>query len=697
MNILQLVPKLNVGGVEKGTVEVARHLTLNGHKAVVVSGGGMFEKNLAAVGARHYNILIGSKNPFVMFLSYIKLKNVIRKENIDIIHARSRIPALIGFFAARATQKTFITTAHGQYKKHLISRVMGWGKIVIAANETMARYMKENFGVPLERMVIIPRGVDLKKFSFVSPREKSNKVFRVGMISRLTPLKGHPDFLQAMAYVSRRVHNLEIVIMGDRKNAKEEYIKKIDLTVKRLMLGNIVRFVESDQDVAEVLKTFNVLVSANRSQEAFGRTVVEAQARGVPVVATRVGGVAENIDDGNTGLLCEPTNHQEMAEKVLRLAENQELAQTIAVKAREFVEKKYSLEKVMAATLKAYMNVLKLKKILVFKISSLGDVVLCVPSLRALRERYKNACIKILVDLRFREVLDNCPYVDEIITCDFKLRDRFMGFLRLAERLRAENFDISIDLQNSRRSHILAFLGAINERFGYANGKLSFLLNRKISLPAKAVNPVDHQAVILGLLGITRIDKRLELWPGEESEKWAETFIADSWLKSGQKLVALSISASRRWKTKNWGLTKFVELADMLARERGIRVVLLGTEEDKEDGAEFMKMTTAKPVNAIGKTNISRLVSLIKRCDVLVTGDSAPMHIAAGMGTPFVVIFGPTDPARHLVPYGRYKMFFDEKLKCAPCYKPMCPSKNRCMASIKAADVFKTIVELMEG
>ena len=138
MNILQLVPKLNIGGVEKGTVEVARYLTLNGHKAVVVSGGGSLEKNLAAIGARHYTLPVGHKNPLVMIYCYFALKNIIKKENIDFVHGRSRIPALIGYFASRSTHRTFITTAHGQYRKHLISRVMGWGKIVITANETMA-------------------------------------------------------------------------------------------------------------------------------------------------------------------------------------------------------------------------------------------------------------------------------------------------------------------------------------------------------------------------------------------------------------------------------------------------------------------------------------------------------------------------------------------------------------------------------
>lgn len=694
MNILQLVPKLNVGGVEKGTVEVARYLTLNGHKAVVVSSGGVLEKNLAAIGARHYQLPVGQKNPLVMVWCYFKLRYIIKKENIDIVHARSRIPAVTGYFAAKSTHRVFLTTAHGQYKKHLISRVMGWGKLVIVANETMARYMKDNFDVPLRKAVIIPRGVDLEKFSFTSPKERKSKTFRVGMVSRFTPLKGHLDFLKAMSYVSRKIPNAQIILMGDKSLAKEEYIKKIELTIRRLMLGSIVKFISSDEDVAQVMKGLDVLVSANTEQEAFGRSVIEAQASGVPVVATSIGGVVENVISGKTGLLCEPMNPAGMAEKIMAYAEDPELMETVAKGARCHVEERYSVGKTMELTVKTYSRALSSKNILIFKISSLGDIILSVPSLRAIRKRYQSANIKVLVDVKFREVLERCPYIDEVIVCDFGGRDKGLGFLKLARRLRSEDFDISIDFQNNHKSHLLGFLGAIPERYGYHNGKWSLLLNRKIALPEKPMGPVDHQCCVLGLLGITDVDKHLELWPSAESEEWADKFISSNWFKKDQKLVAISLSASRKWETKNWGVPQLAELADMLAREKSMRVVLLGVEADKSDVAAFLKKSGAKPIDAVGKTDVARLISLIKRCDALVTGDSAPMHIAAAANTPFVAIFGPTDPQRHLSPADRKKVM-QKKVKCAPCYKPTCRKKMKCMTSIKPGEVFGAVLEVI--
>ncbi len=694
MNILQLVPRLNIGGVEKGTVEVARYLTLNGHKAVVVSGGGRFEKNLAAIGARHYKLPVDRKNPLVMIYCYFALKKIIKKENIHIVHARSRVPAVTGYFAARGTGRTFITTAHGQYKRHLISRVMGWGKVVIVANETMARYMKDNFGTPPKKMAIIPRGIDLKKFSFIPFPKDDGKVFRVGMISRFTPLKGHLDFLKAASYVSRKLPRLEVVMMGDKASAKEEYIKKIELTTRRLMIDKIVKYKSSDEDVAEVLKGLDVFVSANRAQEAFGRSVVEAQARGVPVVATEVGGVAENITDGVTGLMCEPVNPSDMADKILRYANDPDLMRKIAEKARKNVEKNYSLNKTMEITLQTYERALNTKNILIFKISSLGDIILSTPSLRAVRKKFPNANITVLVDVRFREVLENCPYVDELITCDFDGRDKRVGFLKLARKLRAEDMDITIDLQNNRRSHLLSFLSIVPERYGYDNGKMSFLLNRKISLPKKPMEPVKHQACVLGLLGITKLDDRLELWPVRESEEWAEKFLKSNWLKEGQKLVAISVSASQRWKTKNWPVQSMIKLTEALAREKGVRVVLLGAGEDRSRAEEFLKKTDAKPIDAVGRTDISQMVSLIKRCDALLTGDSAPMHVASAVGTPFVAIFGPTDPRLHVPPSGDHRIL-RKKMRCSPCYKPTCLRRGKCVSSIKVEEAFKALVEIM--
>lgn len=695
MNVLQLLPELNIGGVERSAVEMARHLAATGNKSVVVSGGGLLENKLIQAGAIHYTLPVGVKNPFTAIYCYFKLIEIIKKENIDLVHARSRVPAIIGYFAAKSAKKVFLVTAHGQYKKHLLSGVMGWGKIVIVASDMMARYMEENFAVPAKKIRIIPRGVDLARFSFINPAEKRGKIIRIGMIARFTPLKGHLDFLKAICQVSRKISRLEVIIMGDKKNAKDEYVKKVELAVKHLMLEKIVRFVGPEEKVENSLKEMDIFVSANREQEAFGRSIIEAQARGVPVVATSVGGIVETVIDGQTGILCEPGNHKEMADKIMLLAGDISLREKLAIKARKNVEEKFSMEKVLTSEAAVYSEALKMKNILIFKMSALGDIILSVPSIRAVRKRFPKASVKVLVDVKYRKVLERCPYIDEMIVCDFLSRDRGMDFFKLIERIRSEDFDISIDLQNNRRSHITAFLAGITDRYGFDNGKFSFLINHKAKWPEKAEPPVDHQCNVLELLGIVPTDKSLELWPGEEEKKWVDNFLKANWVYSDQKVVGLALSASRKWKTKNWDIKYFKKLSEILAKDHNIRVILLGHQSDIPVSTEFLRISDSKAINAVGMTNIPQLIGLVERCSAIVSGDSAPIHIASAVNTPFVALFGPTDPVRHMPPAKKFKVI-DKYLDCSPCYSGKCPIAIKCMTSISVNDVLKSIMEVIK-
>ena len=152
MNILQILPEFDVGGVETGTLDLARELVKRGHGAVVVSNGGRLVKDLIDAGARHIQLPVHEKSIFTVMRMVRKLEDIIKDERIDIVHARSRIPAIIAFFAARHTNCGFITTAHGYYSRHFLSRVMGWGRFVIVASSIVGRHMIEAFGVPHERI-----------------------------------------------------------------------------------------------------------------------------------------------------------------------------------------------------------------------------------------------------------------------------------------------------------------------------------------------------------------------------------------------------------------------------------------------------------------------------------------------------------------------------------------------------------------
>ncbi|MFA5146144.1 MAG: lipopolysaccharide heptosyltransferase II [Candidatus Omnitrophota bacterium] len=696
MNILQILPALDVGGVETGTVDLARYLVRNGHKAIVVSSGGRLVRELDAAGSRHYTLPVGKKSVFNILRMIREVSDIIRNEDIDIVHARSRVPALIAFFACRITGRVFITTAHGHYKKHPLSEVMGWGRYVIVASNIMAKHMASDFGVPRERIRLIPRGVDVQRFKFRDPVSWHPKGFTVGMVSRITPLKGHADFIKAVSILNRKIPQLKALIVGEAP--KEKYKEELELLVRRLGLHRTIEFSGARHDIPKVMEDLDLLVSATVTPEAFGRVIIEAQASGVPVVATRVGGVVDIIEDGKNGLLTSALNPKDMAEKMYRLYSDRASWIKLALEGRKNVEGHYALSDMMTGTVAVYEEALKTKNILVIKMSALGDVILSIPSLRAIRSRFPDARIKVLVGRESREALNGCPYIDDKIVCDLKGRDRGIGgLLRLGGELRKNCFDIVIDLQNSKKSHVLAFLSYGPLRYGYDNRKFSFLLNRRIKDDAPYLDPIEHQFRVLKLAGIKPDNKTLELWPSEADEKRIEELFKESWTSPGSRIVGIHVRASSRWLSKNWPPAYISELCDRLAKEFNIRVVLTGNRGDEDIAAQVSRMARTKPVIAAGKTDILELASLIRKCAVYVTPDSAPMHIASAVGTPFVALFGPTDPVRHTPPSKDCAVICrSDEVKCSPCYSPRCAKNFRCMKKITVDEVFGAVKKFLE-
>ncbi len=691
MNILQILPSLDVGGVETGTIDLAKYLVSRGHKAITVSSGGRLVRELDKVGARHYNLPVGKKSPVNIIKMVSRLSEIIKREDIDIVHARSRVPALIAYLACRRTNRIFITTAHGYYKRHVLSSVMGWGRFVIVASNIMAKHMVQNFGVPHERLRLIPRGVDLERFKFREPATHRSNIFTVGMVSRITPLKGHADFIKAVSILRRQVPQLKALIAGDAP--RQKYKEDLELLIRRLGLSNTIEFLPATQDVPAIMKQLDVLVSATITPEAFGRVIMEAQAAGVPVVSTKVGGVVDIVEDGKTGLLCRPQDPKDMAEKVMKLYKDKPLWTHLASEGRRYVESDLNLQKMTEKTLALYEEAMRSLNILAIKISAIGDCILAIPSLKAIRAKFPNARIKVLVGVEARSVLDRCPYIDDVIVCDLKGRDKGIpGLWRLAVVLQKNCFDIVVDLQNNRSSHMLAFLSLAPLRYGYDNGKFSFLLNKRIKDDAPYLDPLEHQFRTLRAAGIKSVDKTLELWPSESDEVQVKKFLDDNWMKPGQGLVGVNVRASVRWLTKNWPAAYIAELSDRLAKEFNMRVVLTGTKDDVDFANQVTRLAKSKPIVAAGHTSITELASLIRHFKIYLTPDSAPMHVAAAVGTPFVALFGPTEPDKHVVRSNNCVVLCkSDDMKCGPCYSPACRKKLTCMKRITVDEVLEAM------
>ena len=698
MKILQILPELNVGGVETGTVDLAKYLVEHGHQALVVSNGGALVGELEQNGVRHLQLPVHRKSLWTMLQCVRRLSEFIRAEKVDLVHARSRVPAWIAFFACRRTKTVFVTTCHGYYTPHGFSRVMSWGKLVIAISEVIGRHLVSSFGTPPEKIRVIPRSVDLKKFSQISKSPQSSSAWRIAIIGRLTPLKGHEYFLKAMSDVVRQFPFAKIWIIGDAPASRQGYKEHLQFLANRLGLSEHVEFLGNRRDIPQLLAETQVLVLATTTQEAFGRVILEAQAVGVPVVATRVGGVVEIIEHEQSGLLVPPKDPRALAEAVMRIFKEPKLAGQLVIEAKKKLLEKYTLDKMAEATLQIYSEALHSQNILVIKLSAVGDAVLITPSLRALRNKFPQGKIYCLVGKEAGSVLKRCPYVDGLIVYDFKGKDRGLkAFWELGRELRRYRFDKVVDFQNNRRSHGLAALSLAHQTYGYDNGKGSFLLSEKIKDNFQALPPVEHQFQVLGMLGIGYKPElsHLELWPSEQEGRYIQELLDAEWLGNNPCFIGMNLSASAKWKTKNWPVESMARLCDLLATEN-IRVLLTGEKKDLTLARELLGLTHAKPANFVGKTNLLQLACLIGRCRAYVTPDSAPMHLAAAMNVPLIALFGPTDASRHLPPASQAHVF-QRTLPCAPCYSTTCRIKTHlCMRQITAEEVAEKVRAMLK-
>ncbi len=697
MKILQILPELNVGGVERGTVDLARYLATLGHRSVVVSNGGALVPVLESQGSKHYQLPVHRKNIFTALNCVKELERIIRDEEIDIVHARSRVPAWIGYLATRKSNAEFVTTCHGYYSTNPLSRVMGWGKIVIVISEIIGRHMIDHFGVQPENIRLIHRSVDLDKFP-LRERRSGQSSFTVYMIGRITPLKGHVYFLKAMAKVIRQRPYIRVRVVGDAPEGKAAYKDSILLLTKRLGIEDKVEFLGNRSDIPQLLQKADVLVLSTVTQEAFGRVLIEAQAVGVPVVATKVGGVMEIVEHEKTGLLVLPKDPDGIAGAVLRIMNETKLVDEMVQEARRRVEERYTLERMASKTIAVYEELRRSMNILVIKLSAVGDIILASASFKALRERFPSARICCLVGREGLALLQGCPYLDDIIVYDHKGRHKgLIGFWETLEKLRHYRFDKIIDFQNNHRSHMLAFLCQPRSSYGYNNSKSGFLLTDGIADDQPDLPPVQHQFRLLERIGIRYDDSiRLEFWPRKDDFEYAKELLHSEWIdEKSHVIVGFNIAASERWQTKNWPIAHLAKLCDMLAAE-GIRVVITGMDKDRELVRSLSLSVRSKPAILVGKTNILQLGALLSFFRCYITSDSAPLHIAAAMNCPVIALFGPTRPERHVPPSQELKVV-KKTLECSGCYKPHClVHKQACMTGITPEEIFSEVMNSLK-
>jgi glycosyltransferase involved in cell wall biosynthesis len=366
MNILQVLPELNAGGVERTTIEVAQALSEAGHVPHVVCAGGRLEDELRAAGGILHRLRVGSKNPMSLRRNTKALIDIIKTDKIDIVHARSRAPAWPAKAAAQATNVPFITTYHGIYNarsslKRRYNAVMAKGDIVIANSKFTKNHIMKEHNIDAGNIAVIPRGVDMSVFDPALVSVKDIKAIRkewgVGdnpvilLPGRLTRWKGQLVAVEALKLLGDKT---ALVLLGDAQG-RDDYVAEIKSKAEALGISERVILAGHSRSMPAALTAADVVISASTDPEAFGRVMAEAQAMQRLVVASDHGGARETIIDGAGGYLATPRDNKALAKgiaKVLALPKAQYTAR--AKLARKRISQEYSAAAMKSATLAVY-------------------------------------------------------------------------------------------------------------------------------------------------------------------------------------------------------------------------------------------------------------------------------------------------------------------------------------------------------
>ncbi|WP_096527700.1 glycosyltransferase family 4 protein [Candidatus Nitrosoglobus terrae] len=309
LTVLQVLPALESGGVERGTLEVAAELVKQGHRSMVISGGGRLVEDLRQQGSEHQQWSIGVKSPWTLAL-VLKLRRLLLQQQVDILHVRSRLPAWIAWLAWRSISERarphFVTTVHGLYSVNRYSQIMTQGERIIAVSETVRRYVLKYYPqVSAKKIAVIPRGVSPEIYSYgyrpdrhwltdwnTTYPQLQGKII-LTLPGRLTRLKGHGDFIVLIERLIMEGYEVHGLIVGEEDPKRRRYIDEIKREVIHKTLQEVVTFIGHRSDMREIYAMSDLVMSLSKKPESFGRTVLEALSLGVPVIGYDHGGVGE--------------------------------------------------------------------------------------------------------------------------------------------------------------------------------------------------------------------------------------------------------------------------------------------------------------------------------------------------------------------------------------------------------------------
>lgn len=329
------------------------------------------------------------------------------------------------------------------------------------------------------------------------------------------------------------------------------------------------------------------------------------------------------------------------------------------------------------------------QRIVVIDLLYLGDLIFAVPFFCELRKNFPKARIDLVVNSAVYPIIEDNANFNNIYAYNKKWTLR--QSIEFAGRLRQNNYDLGINIHGSWRSAILLKLIRPSFSIGYGGQGRGIFLNRELKRP-------ENQHMVEVYLNVLRkmnlkVEPRLPFLEIRESaQNKIDNMLSDWGLNSNQKLIALNTGGS--WLSKRWTAEGFARLGDVLNRKYG-KVLFVGGPDDLPLVAKIINLMKTKPLVATGKTDLPELAALLSRCDLVISNDSGPVHVAAAVGTPTVTIFGPSDDVKYR-PLGEKHRVVKTEIDCRPCGKHQCPlGHHRCMTEITVDQILKEMETLL--
>lgn len=375
--ILQVAPELSAGGVERTVLEVTEAIVEAGGRALLASKGGRLESEFAHLGGELIRMDAKSRNPVTIKLNEGKLRQIIREEKVNLVHARSRAPAWSALAAAKAEGIPFVTTYHGAYSgttslKRAYNSVMAKGDLVIANSEWIAAHIAEVHGIDPARIVTIPRGVDLAAFDPAVVAQTRVDALRKAwglegdtrlvllLPGRLTSWKGQGLALEALGLLSPEERSGLVLILAGDAQGRDGYVSDLEHQITRLGLTGHARIVPHVTDMPAAYLAAGLVLAPSTRPEAFGRVAAEASAMARPVIVADHGGARETVVEYETGTRTEPGSAPALAGAIrAMLSLGPASRASMGREGRAHISRHFSKRGLQAATLKVYKRLLE--------------------------------------------------------------------------------------------------------------------------------------------------------------------------------------------------------------------------------------------------------------------------------------------------------------------------------------------------